>query len=174
MACGHVLQRPNHPFLGLVQPTQAQAALCRHAGTGQCLLPEHLLHLVLGYPLRVFGEAVIALGGAVEGVLEAGEFMAIHAGGKHHVGRVVDPEGRGIGQVAGDAPAAQQLAGAHVGGLGTWCQTGARLAFDQQTRPALLSQLQGQRQAHRTGANDEHPGFGGDFGLNGHRDRSLT
>src|SRR5262249_3899628 len=78
---------------------------------------EHLLELVLWDPLAVLRVALVALGRALQRVLEARDGEAREARREDDVGRVVDAERRGLRELLGDAPAPQVLARARVRGL---------------------------------------------------------
>jgi hypothetical protein len=149
----------DHPVVILLERLQlaAEADLDSRQRLGMRL--EDLLQLVLRDPLAVLRVQRILSRRAVGVVLEAAKLEAVHAGGEHDVRRVVDAERRGVGKPVRDPPAAQVLARAHIGRLRARREPHPVVLLDHQARHAALSELDRQRQAHRSGADDENVGL---------------
>src|ERR1041384_5564542 len=89
-------------------------------------------------------------------MIETGDFVPGHARQKKIVSRIVSRITRIVAHPVGETPAAQMLAGTQVGEIGGGKVDSAVALFDQKRANFAVGQLDGQRQADRTGAGDEH------------------
>ena len=139
----------------LLEPGKLAAELDADAREGAGVAAENLLQRVLRDPLGFFGVELVLDAETVHDVFEPGELRAVHAGGKHHVRRIVGRDRRSMAQRVGNAPAAEVLASADVGRLGTRAVADAVVALHDAAGNALAAEFDGQRQADRTRAGDE-------------------
>ena len=82
---------------------------------------------------------------AVGRMIEAGDFIAVHARDKHIIARIVGGIAGLEAHAISDAPAPQVLAGAGVGEIGGRKLDGAVALLDDQAADAAPAQLDGQR-----------------------------
>ena len=127
----------------------------RDTGERGGMRAEHLLQHVLRDPLGFLGIEVVPLAATVERVLEARQQRPVHARREHHGGRIVRRDRRGAPQRVGNAPAAQMLARAHIGGLGARTVTDAIVALDDEAATAAPAELDRRGETDRAGAGDE-------------------
>ena len=145
----------HHRGIALFQFQQFGIEANLHTRQAVQVFAHHLLQGVLRDPLGVLRVKRVAARRAVQGVVKTRQLGPVQARGENDVGWVIHPKRRGRAQRIGNAPAAQMLARAHIGGLGARRHADARIFLDDNAVDAAMAKFYRQALADRACAHNQ-------------------